>query len=74
VRLPIHVWVHIYDHIQGALEQYFVQLLSWIPSMYVPCVFVQYAAVCTNTQRTYIDGIQLTNGTKYCSRALWRCS
>jgi len=36
----------MYDHLQGAREQYFVQLLSWIPLMYVRCVFVQYAAVC----------------------------
>jgi hypothetical protein len=28
VRLPLHVSVHIYDHLQGAREQYFVQLLS----------------------------------------------
>jgi len=31
---------------RGAREQYFVQLLSWIPLMYVRCVFVQYAATC----------------------------
>jgi hypothetical protein len=36
----------MYDHLQGAREQYFVQLLSWILLMYVCCVFVQYAAVC----------------------------
>jgi len=35
----------MYDHLQGAREQYFVQLLNWIPLMYVRCVFVQYAAV-----------------------------
>jgi hypothetical protein len=46
VRLPPHVLVHIYDHLQGAREQYFVQLLNWIPLMYVRYVFVQYAAVC----------------------------
>jgi len=34
VRLPLHVSVHIYDHLQGDREQYFVQLLSWIPLMY----------------------------------------
>jgi len=45
MRLPLHVSVYIYDHLQGAREQYFVQLLSWIPWMYVRCVFVQYAAV-----------------------------
>jgi hypothetical protein len=45
VRLPLHVSVHIYDHLQGTREQYFVQLLNWIPLMYVRCVFVQYAAV-----------------------------
>ena len=31
VRLSLHASVHIYDHLQGAREQYFVQLLSWIP-------------------------------------------
>jgi hypothetical protein len=30
VRVPLHVSVYIYDHLQGAREQYFVQLLSWI--------------------------------------------
>jgi hypothetical protein len=39
VTLPLHVSVHIYDHLQGPREQYFVQLLSWIPLMYVCCVF-----------------------------------
>ena len=46
VRLPLHVSVHIYDHLQGAREQYFVQLLNWIPLMYICCVFAHYAAVC----------------------------
>jgi len=46
VRLPLHVSVHLYDHLQGAREQYFVQLVIWIPLMYVRCVFVHYAAVC----------------------------
>jgi hypothetical protein len=46
MRLPLHVSVHIYDHLQGAREQYFMQLLSCIPLMYVCCVFVQNAAVC----------------------------
>ena len=46
MRLPLHVSVHIYDHLQGARKQYFMQLLSGIPLMYVRCVFVQYAAVC----------------------------
>ena len=36
----------MYDHLQGAREQYIVQLLIWITLMYVRCVFVQYAAVC----------------------------
>ena len=48
MRLPLHVSVYIYDHLQGAREQYFMQLLSWIPLMYVRCVFVQYAAVHVN--------------------------
>jgi hypothetical protein len=38
VRLPLHVSVHMYDHFQGAREQYFVQLLNWITFMYVRCV------------------------------------
>ena len=46
MRLPLNVSVHMYDHLQGAREQYFVQLLNWIPLMYVRCVFVQYVAVC----------------------------
>jgi hypothetical protein len=45
MRLPLHVSVHIYDHLQGAREQYFMQLQSWIPLMYIRCVFVQYASV-----------------------------
>ena len=32
------VSVHLYDHLQGAREQYFVQLLNLIPLMYVHCV------------------------------------
>jgi hypothetical protein len=46
VRLPLHVSVHMYDHLKGAREHCFVHLLSSIPLMYVRCVFVQYAAVC----------------------------
>jgi hypothetical protein len=46
MSLPLHVSVHIYDHLQGAREQYFMQLPSCIPFIYVRCVFVQYAAVC----------------------------
>jgi len=41
IMLPLHVSVHINDHLQGAREQYFMQLLSWIPLMYIRCVFVQ---------------------------------
>jgi len=33
MRLHVHVSVHIYDHLQGVREQYFMQLLSWIPFM-----------------------------------------
>ena len=44
MRLPLHVSVHIYDHLYGAREQYFMQLLNRIPFRYVRCVFVQYAA------------------------------
>jgi len=58
--LPPHVSVHIYDHLQRAREQYFMQLLSWIPLMYGHCV--------------YINGIHLSNCTKYCSRTLWKWS
>ena len=36
----------MYNHLQGAREQYFVQLLSWISLMYVCCVFVQCAVIC----------------------------
>jgi hypothetical protein len=46
MSMPLHVSVHIYDHLHGAREQYFMQLLSLIPLMYVRCVFVHYAAVC----------------------------
>jgi len=46
----------MYDHLQGAREQYFVQLLSWIPLMYVPCVFVQYAAVCHYRRFVRVSG------------------
>ena len=34
------------DHLQGAREQYFVQLQNLIPSMYVRCVFLHFAALC----------------------------
>jgi hypothetical protein len=34
MRLPLHVSVHIYDYFQGDREQYFMQLLSWIPLKY----------------------------------------
>jgi len=37
---------YIYDHLQGAQEQYFMPLLSWIPWIYVRYVLVRYAAVC----------------------------
>jgi len=128
VRLPLHVLVHLYGHLQGACEQYFVQLLNWILLIYVCCVFVQYAAVChyrrfvcvsgapvrvrsghsvtrsdpfvcvsgapvrvrsghrmtrsdpdrssrhTYKPTVYINGIQSSNCTKYCSRAPWRWS
>ena len=56
VRLPLHVSVHIYDHLQGTREQYFVQLLSWIPLMYVRCVFVQYEAVCHYRRFVCVSG------------------
>jgi hypothetical protein len=52
----LHVSVHIYDHLQGAHEQYFVQLLRWIPLMYVRCVFVQYAAVCHYRRFVCVSG------------------
>jgi len=56
MRLPLHVSVHIYDHLQGAREQYFMQLLSWIPLMYVRCVYVQYAAVCHYRRFVCVSG------------------
>jgi len=56
VRLPLHVSVLIYDHLQGAREQYFVQLLSWISLMYVRCVFVQYVAVCHYRRFVCVSG------------------
>ena len=56
MRLSLYVSVHMYDHLQGAREQYFVQLLSWIPLMYVPCVFVQYAAVCHYRRFVRVSG------------------
>ena len=61
MRLPLHVSVHIYDHLQGAREQFFVQLVRWIPLMYVRCVFVQYAAVTadTLTQEIFNEFMQL---------------
>jgi len=45
-NLPLHVSVHIYDHLQEAHEQCFMPLLSWIPWTYLRYVLVQYAAVC----------------------------
>jgi hypothetical protein len=33
--MSLHVSVHIYDHLQGAREQYFVQLLNLILLMYI---------------------------------------
>ena len=56
MRLPLHVSVHIYDHLQGAREQYFVQLLSWIPLVYVRCVFVLYVAVCHYRRFVCVSG------------------
>jgi len=56
VRLLLHVSVHIYDHLQGAREQYFVQLLNLISLMYVRCVFVQYAAVCHYRRFVCVSG------------------
>jgi len=43
----------MYGHLQGVREQYFVQLLNWIPLMYVRCVFVQYAGVRPLTAQTH---------------------
>ena len=56
MRLPLHVSVHIYEHLQGAREQYFVHLLSWIPLMYVRCVFVQCDLISPGQElQTYIQ-------------------
>jgi hypothetical protein len=51
MRLPLHVSAHIYNHLQGAREQYFVQLLNWIPLMY----FV----VCLYSMRPYVITVGL---------------
>jgi hypothetical protein len=60
VRLPLHVLVHIYDHPQGAREQYFLRLLNRIPLMYVCYVFVQYTAVCHYRRFVCVSGPDLT--------------
>jgi len=52
VRLPL----------QGAREQYLVQLLSCIPLMYVRCVFVQYAAVCHYRRFVCVSGAAVRVG------------
>jgi len=54
----------MYDHLQRAREQYFVQLLRWIPLMYVRCVFVQYAAVCHYRRFVRVSGapVRVTSG------------
>ena len=41
---------------RGAREQYFLQLLNWIPLMYVRRVFVQYAAVCHYRRFVCVSG------------------
>jgi len=56
MRLSLHVSVHIYDHLQVAREQYLMQLLNWIPLMYVCCVFVQYAVVCHYRRFVCVSG------------------
>jgi len=56
MRLPLKGSVHIYDHLQGARENYVIQLLSSIPLMYVRCVFVQYAAVCYYRRFVCVSG------------------
>jgi undecaprenyl pyrophosphate synthase len=56
MRLPLHVSVYMYGHRQWAREQHFVQLLNWIPLMYIRCVFVQYAAVCHYCLIVYVSG------------------
>ena len=67
MRLPLHVSVHIYDHLQGAREQYFVQLLNLIPLMYIHCVFVQYAAVCHYRRFVCVSGtpVRVRSGHKF---------
>jgi len=74
VRLPLHVSVHIYDHLQGALEQYFVQLLSWIPLMYVRCVFVQYAAVWHYRRFVCVSGAPVLVRSGHMTRSGHMCS
>jgi len=56
MRLPLHVSVHIYNHLQGACEQNFMQLLSCILLMYVRRVFVRYAAICHYSQFLCVSG------------------
>jgi len=54
--IAVNKYINIYDHLQGAREQYFMQLLSRIPLVYVRCVFVQYAAVCHYRRFVCVSG------------------
>jgi hypothetical protein len=57
----------MYDHLQGARNQYFVQSPNWIPLMYVCCLFVQYAAVCHYRQFVRVSGapVQVRSGHRF---------
>jgi hypothetical protein len=57
---PPYVSVHIYDRLQGAREQYFVQLLSWIPLMYFRCVFVRPYVITVSNINSSIRMIEPT--------------
>jgi len=46
----------MYDHLQGAHDQYFVQSPNWIPLMYVRCLFVQYGAICHYRRFVCVSG------------------
>jgi hypothetical protein len=75
MRQPLHVSVHIYDHLQGAREQYIVQLLNWITLMYVRCMFVQYAAVCHYRRFVCVSGaaVRARSGNRMssCPSEIW---
>ena len=63
MRLPLLVSVRIYDHLQRAREQYFVQLLSWIPLMYVRCATIKlYSTFTVKVKVTLVQALRLCTG------------